>query len=405
MNNLRRGVYLIIFCLPLYLVRFNIFKIPTTALELLIYALFIWWLVGGGYKKFWKTIKHERLLVWGVLLLISGVSIAVLFSWNVRLSAGIWKAWFIDPLMFFAVFVSAIKKDDVQNVFKTMIYSGVVVAVISLVYLFSRTFNYQGRLQGIFDSPNYLAMYLAVPLILLIADICSHKDTCRFRNAKSHSISADCGRLPMRTLLRTNIRLFLYLVSCVLFLVVLFFTKSFGVLLGVLVAGGFWLAIYLYQRNKKKLLLSVICVIFAIIMVIGLIKIRSLDGLKSFDARFVIWGQAIDVFLQHPLTGIGPGTFEDYFPPYPKWGVPQPHNIFLAFLIQTGLIGFVGFILVLAWFFIRGLKIENGNLIITILMIYILAHGLVDTTYWKNDLSIIFWVIIGLTLINKKELR
>jgi len=27
---------------------------------------------------------------------------------------------------------------------------------------------------------------------------------------------------------------------------------------------------------------------------------------------------------------------------------------------------------------------------------YILIHGLVDTTYWKNDLSIIFWLVIVL---------
>lgn len=28
-------------------------------------------------------------------------------------------------------------------------------------------------------------------------------------------------------------------------------------------------------------------------------------------------------------------------------------------------------------------------------MIYALVHGLVDTTYWKNDLALMFWLIIG----------
>ena len=27
-------------------------------------------------------------------------------------------------------------------------------------------------------------------------------------------------------------------------------------------------------------------------------------------------------------------------------------------------------------------------------MIYILVHGLVDTTYWRNDLAFLFWAII-----------
>jgi len=29
-------------------------------------------------------------------------------------------------------------------------------------------------------------------------------------------------------------------------------------------------------------------------------------------------------------------------------------------------------------------------------MIVLLVHGLVDTPYFKNDLSVLFWLIIGL---------
>jgi hypothetical protein len=36
---------------------------------------------------------------------------------------------------------------------------------------------------------------------------------------------------------------------------------------------------------------------------------------------------------------------------------------------------------------------------------YILVHGLVDTTYWKNDLAVMFWIIIGMMAIIKKESR
>jgi O-antigen ligase len=392
---LKRGIYLIIFCLPLYLVRLEIFKIPTTVLELLIYALFVLWLVKRGYRGLWTALKHERLLVWGIVLLLLGVSIATFFSQDFRLSAGIWKAWFVDAILFFLMFITIIKKEDMKKVFNSLILSGFVVAVISLIYLICGNLNYQGRLQGIFNSPNYLAMYLAVPLILSIANICLHKDTCRSRNAESHSISADCGRLPMRSLSQTNIRLFLYLVSCVLSLVILFFTKSFGVLFGLMGAGGFGLIAYLYQKNKKKIALGIIILGFILVFAIGLWKIQSLEGLKSFDARFVIWEKAIDAFVRSPFTGIGPGTFESYFPPYPKWGVPQPHNIFLAFLIQAGLVGLVGFILILIWFYKNNAK----NLALLCLMTYVLAHGLVDTTYWKNDLSLMFWTIIGIAVV------
>jgi len=84
------------------------------------------------------------------------------------------------------------------------------------------------------------------------------------------------------------------------------------------------------------------------------------------------------------------------FAPYPEWSVPQPHNIFLAFWLQAGLLGLVGFFWLLISFF---KKIEPKQILSSILigtMIYILIHGMVDTTYWKNDLSIIFWLIISI---------
>jgi len=142
---LRRGIYLIIFCLPLYLIRLEIFKIPTTVLELMIYGLFVLWAINRGYKGLWIALKRERSLVWGIVLLIVGASVATIFSWDIRLSAGILKGWFVDAILFFLMFVSIIKKGDIKNVFNALICSGFIVAVISLVYLIQGNFNYQGR--------------------------------------------------------------------------------------------------------------------------------------------------------------------------------------------------------------------------------------------------------------------
>jgi len=372
MRVLKIGIYLTIFCLPLYLIRFRIFNVPTTILEMMIYALFLLWLANKGYRNL-PIILKEKLLVWGIILLVVGVSAAFIFSWNLRVSAGIWKAWFIDAILFFVIFATTIEAKDIKKVLNAFIFSGFVVAVISLIYLIQGNLNFQGRLQGIFDSPNYLAMYLAVPLVLSL---------WRF----------------LRFSRRINLNFLLLLAICILFLAILFFTKSYGAWLGVLAALVAGAMIYLYGRNKKKLALLLIICVFALVFILGIIKIQSLEGLKSFDARFVIWEKAIESFKNNFPIGIGPGTFEDYFPLYPKWGVPQPHNLYLAFLLQTGIVGFVGFVLILIWFFMAGFKkmaINQWSLVILCMMIYVLAHGLADTTYWKNDLSLIFWTIMG----------
>ena len=124
----------------------------------------------------------------------------------------------------------------------------------------------------------------------------------------------------------------------------------------------------------------------------------------SWQSRLIIWQSAGTIIKDHSLIGIGPGMFQRYyldyqakFPPYLEWAVPQPHNLFLAFWLQTGLLGLIGFIWLLFNFFGSVTPKSLLSVVLMAAMIYILIHGLVDTTYWKNDLAIIFWLIIALS--------
>lgn len=139
----------------------------------------------------------------------------------------------------------------------------------------------------------------------------------------------------------------------------------------------------------------------------------------------MIWQAALKIGQDHWLLGIGPGLFQKYyldyqkyFPvPYLEWAVPQPQNLFLAWWLQTGLLGLMGFLWLLVNFFRWALAAwrqkkpsffplsgtSEGRqplaLVLMAVMIYILAHGLVDTTYWKNDLALIFWVVMALSCV------
>jgi len=114
MRVLEKGIYLIIFCLPLYLVRFTILNIPTNFLEIMVGMLFIFWAINkiknqkSDLKIKIKNSKIDLNLLIPIALILIGVTITTIYSWDLRLSAGIWKSWFIIPIIFFIVFIIAL---------------------------------------------------------------------------------------------------------------------------------------------------------------------------------------------------------------------------------------------------------------------------------------------------------
>jgi len=121
----------------------------------------------------------------------------------------------------------------------------------------------------------------------------------------------------------------------------------------------------------------------------------------------MIWNAAGEMLKDSPIIGIGPGTFQQVYleyqsrfsVPYLEWAVPQPHNTFLAFYLQTGLVGFAGFILILFWLFKRA----RADDIVFLFLVYFLVHGMIDTLYWKNDLALIFALVLGAAYAGKKK--
>ena len=94
-------------------------------------------------------------------------------------------------------------------------------------------------------------------------------------------------------------------------------------------------------------------------------------------------------------------AYQKYFTPYLEWAVPQPHNIFLAFWLQAGIVGIIGFIYMIIMLYSR-VSIKNYaelHWLAVSFLTYFLIHGLVDTIYWKNDLALIFWLFAGIAVI------
>lgn len=396
------GIYLTVFLLPLYLLKIIVNGLPLTILELLILILLAVWLIKKLKEGF--SVSFLKDLGWWnfgapVIFLLAGATIATLFSADLRVSIGILKSWFIEPIIFGLIAFDVLQgRLQIKKALLALVYSGTAVTIISLGYLILGKLTFDNRLSAFYLSPNHLAMYLA---------------------------PAGLAVFGLWYLAKKQQERWLLVIICCLLILALYFTYSYAAWLAVALAMmflliGFWRCKIISRRN-----FYIISCILALVFVMAVILQLDSDKLpdlfssdrSSWQSRLTVWRAAIEIGKDNWFFGIGPGMFQKYyldyqkfFLPYLEWAVPQPHNIFLAFWLQTGLLGLIGFVWLVINFFKNTVKSlgqikEPLILILAVLMVYILAHGLVDTTYWKNDLALVFWIVIflGYTVIRLRD--
>ena len=107
------------------------------------------------------------------------------------------------------------------------------------------------------------------------------------------------------------------------------------------------------SRHRKKLLVLVLLCILACVWVVinyGLEQGR-LPGGNSMLVRWQYWTGAAQMSADHPLTGVGPGNFNSYYPQYKAPAaletVKNPHNFILSILTQYGPLGLIAFLALL----------------------------------------------------------
>jgi O-antigen ligase len=257
-----------------------------------------------------------------------------------------------------------------------------------------------------------------------------------------------------------------FLLAILILGLALYFTFSYGAWLGLFAAIIFVLfclrRFEIIDRRQSSIAYCLLLVFTAIIFFTqlnfgGNDKLVSLltSPRSSWQSRLMVWQSAGKILESHWLIGIGPGLFQKYYleyqsffsVPYLEWAVPQPHNLFLAWWLQGGILGLIGFLVLSVTYckniilgspqnnnhFLSGLRCSeegqrglpsesksypstgSGNnflvfssnlfldkqkrlliIFLAAVFVYILIHGLVDTPYWKNDLALVFWSIVSL---------
>ncbi|MFZ4648500.1 MAG: O-antigen ligase family protein [Patescibacteria group bacterium] len=433
--NLKKAIILTLVFLPSYLIRFDLLKLPLTILELMVLIIFGVWLI-KNWQKVSKPKSWQAPLFWREALLViiaAGIGVFVNFG---SASLGVWKAYFLEPILFFFVIAQTFKgKEGAKTIIAALSVSAFFTALFAVYQKISGDFisnpfwaaEETRRVVSWFSYPNAVGLFLA-PLTMLAAG--------RFFT------------FPIKTTFRDSLKKLFYLAVIILSLLAALFAHSEGASIAIM--GSSWL--FLFFAGKKPRYLAIT------LAVIGLIGIFSLAPIKNYTTekatlmdlsgqiRRQQWTETWKMLNDGKLiTGAGLSGYQKAVKPFhqagifvknddPNWlrkvlwnkeyrdSVWQPveiyfypHNIILNFWSEIGFFGLLVFIWLIAKQLFLSFKsaIKNKErdrfLILGVgtAMTAIIIHGLVDVPYFKNDLALIFWVIIALTVIlikpNEKE--
>ncbi len=409
--NAKNLIRLSLFLIPLYLIKFYLFGLPFNIPEVLIMAAFLFWLLDNKNFSWGVFYKENKKIIAGIFIMFLGIVISALINPNQPAEWGIIKSWFIIPLILSFIVLNEVKnKKDAENIFRAVYFSAVTVSFIGLIYFLQGNLTYDFRLKAFYLSPNHLAMFLSPAVFIGNYFIIS-----RTKINAWHSIK-ECAEIIFLCLSQVAVLLALYL------------TYSYGAWLALILS--LFMVGLITGKNKTGKKMKIAFALAIIFLAISFTQLNNPKFMQSFEwqaasrsslaSRIMIWQSAEKILKDNFLWGIGPGNFQSeyleyqkYFSPYLEWAVPQPHNLYLAFWLQGGILGLVGFLYLIFHWLKRVIKIivnkalpknnfKEIALALLGIMLYILIHGITDTPYWKNDLAIIFWTVFSLGVVSIK---
>jgi len=422
------ALFILLATLPTYLIRFSMGPIPTTFLELTLLITFaVWFFKDKPWKKYrrknWKIKKQPypySLEITGILI-AAWIGLAIAGFDNGAL--GIFKAYFLEPIMLYLVIINRGQGSERKFIWPLAI-SAVTISLVAVFQQITGLFIFndfwalisQRRVTSVFAYPNAVGLYLA-PIIFL-----------------SFGLFSSYAR---KTKLLTALKKIFLILVIVLSLAAIVFARSEGALIAII--GSSFIIALLANKHSRRIALGIMIVAIvgaSLYSPIGkyVEKKATLMDLSG-QIRRQQWIETIDMLSQgRLLSGAGLNNYQSAVTPYHQEGIfvknddPEfqrhvvwnaeyrasvwqpveiylyPHNIFLNFWTEITLFGALLFMWLIGRYYydaivlLKSLGREKRNLVLGLIgaMSAIFIHGLVDVPYFKNDLAIIFWLIIAL---------
>ncbi|HVH63402.1 MAG TPA: O-antigen ligase family protein [Candidatus Dormibacteraeota bacterium] len=378
---------------PAYGIRWHYGFYPTTLLE---HAIVITVLVFA--IEWWRS--HER-LVWRspyvipTLVFVVAGAISVVTAPSLTAGLGLYRAYLLEPIAFALVLMNVLRTAQRAALVAAGLGVGATVAGLANSYVvFSGLVHHTYQVTEsppvvIYMTANAVALFV-VPIVALALSLALYGSDLRQRWIAAAFV-----------VIGTEIT-------------ALSFSRGGYLALAAVVL----VAVLLHPRRWVMLALAVVAL--AAVAVIPPIRHRIVIETQNVygntvQSRIDLWTAAVKLIEHRPILGAGLSGFQTRGAPYYTHlhtlaNFIDPHNIVLNFWVETGLLGLIAFTWLMVVGFMntwKGWREASADwapfhLGVLLALVAVVVHGMVDVPYFKNDLSLLFWTMIGLTLAGRQ---
>ena len=389
-RSVRWALAVTVASMPLYVVRWRVGPFPTTLLENLILLTVVLYLVAVWRRAAPLPNRTPYEIPIG-LFLLAGM-IGVFIAPDHRGALGIYRAYLLEPIAIYYVAIAVLR--TTESIRSLLAAWGIGAALFAIVEIGTFLSALQGSTLKIGHAaaafginPNSVAIFLE-PLIGLAAGF------ALFGRGRQRVIGIGVLSLlvaaEVATLSRTGL-----LALAALAVIALLTIRSIVFRLGLVAASAVG-ALVLWQVRVVRLRITYLLT----------------EPAHTLYGRQHIWATTLRMLSDRPIFGAGINAYQSTMAPYraaDTYQVAEPyaHNLVLTTWSELGLLGLAAFVYLVAAFVVRPWRaLATASGLYSPLLwglgtafVMIAVHGLVDSPYWKNDLSLEFWVLAALEVV------
>ncbi len=361
-------------------------------------------ILAASIYLFKNKVKTNILTIF-VLIFFSTIFLSVILNINSYISLA--RGYEYIPLLFLFYLVSSIKKKKTNQLIITLLLSAITVSLYSfrslliiskytLQYLESNNINYafaqefisRNRAFSPFISPNLLANYLVMIIII--------------------SIGIIIQKIKQK---QKDLLFIISIISLFTAGLTLFLTKSVGGWLTLFIAIILFFLLGKTLNQKAIIFPIIVCIIIFTTLFSrtdsnnrfsnSQKSLKQTMPMFSIEQRKSYWKETITLIKKYPLKGTGIGKFY-----LPNSQTLHAHNSYLQMWAETGILtilSFLGLIFIFVTKSIQTINIKEENyylLGILICGISFLLHNIIDFSFFIPQTSFLWWIILGITASN-----